>query len=41
MISTEEQIASRLVQAFNTHGFAKHSVAELQKQHVGKIVLTV
>jgi AcrR family transcriptional regulator len=31
MISTKEQIASRLEQAFNTRGFAEPSVAELQK----------
>ena len=31
MTSTKEQIASRLEQAFNTHGFAEPSVATLQK----------
>jgi AcrR family transcriptional regulator len=31
MTSTKEQIAYRLEQAFNTHGFAELSVATLQK----------
>ncbi len=31
MISTKEQIAARLEQTFNTRGFTKPSVAELQK----------